>query len=150
MGLGEYVSAQSAALINSTEGCWSGGIAGHRGCNYTFAIDVTALHTDPAPDTLWIGDQPVRLLLKAGQAGQANMKVTPTGKGFRYQINAGTSFDDQNWHSPVPPGDKGPEAKPKPPVAYSGVALFCYTSRGKRCYFVVTKIMKRYPPVSYP
>ncbi len=141
---------QKATLVNSTERCWSGGIAGRHGCNYTFSIAFSKIR--PRPDTLWIGDSPIELIEKREKpASGGNMKVTTTKNKVQFDITAGTSFDDSyDRNRPHAPGEDPDAPKATPPKKYKGVALLSYKYKGKRYYYEVTKIMEKHPHQNYP
>lgn len=142
--------AQKTTLVNSTEQCWSGGIAGNRGCNYTFSIAFSKIQ--PMPDTIWIGDSPIELFEKIkNSAGDGNMKITRTKNKVLLDITARTHYEEyRDKNGPMPPGADPNTPKPTPPKKYKGVALLSYKYRGKRCYYEIAKIMKKYPHQSYP
>lgn len=143
--------AQKVTLVNSTQRHWSGGIAGRSGINYTFSIRFEGSRHEPQPDTIWIGDQPVKILLEGNKMGSSsNTHISRSGKSILFDITAGTSRDEYTDRYAPYPGQKDLPEKPHPPVAYSGVALFSYNVQGKRKYYIVSKILHTYQPVSYP
>ncbi|MCF8450500.1 MAG: hypothetical protein K9G49_11580 [Taibaiella sp.] len=67
--------AQKAKLIDATEQCWSGGIAGRHGCNYTFTIDFVSKSDEIQADSIWIGDKPM-MFAHENRGSDATLKVT--------------------------------------------------------------------------
>ncbi len=142
-------SAQNIKLISATQRSWSGGIAGHHGENYTFIVEFTDIKKDVVPDTIWIGNDPVPILITEGNYAQnVNTKATKTKKGIRFEINAGTAHDD--YADRYAPYGKEPRKEPPPPIKYSGVALLSYQYKGNQKYFTISKITNSLPPVNYP
>ena len=141
---------QKIMVINSTEQSWSGGIAGHYGTNYTFTIEFADYKTEPLPDTIWIGQEPVDLYTKAlPNSEQGNTKLIRRKGTLKFQITIGTSHD--NYTSDYPTRENEHKAvRPHAPVAYQGIALLSYRYKGKAHYYEIKRIMKVYPPVNYP
>ncbi len=143
--------AQKAKLISATEQCWSGGIAGSHGCNYTFSIEFDKANKTLMPDTLWIGEHMIPLFTREKATDGGNMGISRKKNTTKVDVRAGTSEHDQDRMRPHPPGeDDGNEAKPTPPKAYKGVALLCYRYNGKRRYYEISRITERKPHISYP
>ncbi len=150
-------NAQQLAIKTIAAACtsWSGGIAGRYGTNYNFTIEFSGYqHNLPEPDTLWIGNKCIPVILKNNATSQNyNTLRTEGSKSVRYVFNAGTNQEDEPnkiMHTDVA-GDRKALAKhAKPPIKYKGVALISYTYKGATMYYVVDKIMKKYPPVNYP
>lgn len=133
-------------VLDATRRCWSGGIAGRHGCDYTFSILFKPAGAAIVPEKIWVDGQEVPLLLKAKDGMQANVSLTRSARGLQLDIAAGSSFDDGNMYPS--PDDK---TKPKPVLRkYNGAALLAYKLNGKRKYFTVKKITVEHPPVSYP
>ncbi len=127
--------AQNISLLNSTFQSWSGGIAGRSGDNYTFIIEFSGYKTEPKPDTIWIGQQPVQILLQGSYSNQyPNTKVARTKNSIKFNISAGTSNDEYADRYPVQGKQK---TKPHAPKAYKGVALLSYRYRGKQHYYEI-------------
>ena len=147
-------SAQKVVLTNSSATHWSGGIAGRYGVGYNFTVTFSAYHRkEPAPDTLWIGNKCIPLIIKTGTNPQPfNATRTQGKKSVAYTIFAGTSHEDDLNNVTPYPGQKKitPPPEPAPPIKYSGIALLSYQYKGKQHYFVIDKIMKNNPPVNYP
>ncbi|MBL7692121.1 MAG: hypothetical protein JNM41_11040 [Flavipsychrobacter sp.] len=133
-------------VLDATRRCWSGGIAGRHGCDYTFSILFKPAGAAIVPEKIWVDGQELPLLLKAKDGMQANVSLTRSARGLQLDIATGSQFDDGNMYTP--PGDK---PQPKPALRkYNGVALLAYKQNGKRKYFTVKKIIVEHPPVSYP
>lgn len=138
--------AQKGTMLGATEQCWSGGIAGRHGCNYTFSISFAG--GEPVPDTIWIGDDPIPIRHHTGD-GNDNTTIVHKGRATKLTIRAGTSHDDYaERYAPYP--DAIPKPHPVAPIKYQGVALLSYTSNGKRRYFTIPHITERLPHISYP
>ncbi len=145
------LSSHAQKLVNSTERCWSGGVAGKHGCHYTFTVNFTAQVQYAEPDTLWLADKPYALTLKNKEnAAGGNMTRTPVKNGMGYEIAISTHFDDQEDQHPHAPGEKELPKPALPPIKYNGFALLSYKNNGKQRYFTIAKIMTTYPHVSYP
>ena len=123
-------SGQKATLVSATEQCWSGGIAGRRGCNYTFTVAIAGKTTLLQPDTLWIGTTPTALTTTQANGQAANTKVTALKNKAQLEIRAATSSNDYPDRYPDMPGADTTIPKPKPPIKYSGVALLSYKYAG--------------------
>jgi len=141
------VVSKAQTVRAATEQCWSGGVAGKHGCNYSFSIEFGTQMQTVLPDTLWIGETSIPLLLKNGEGG--NLKKVRTKGGIRFEISAGTHFDDHELY-PHPPGEAEHTEAPKPPRKYKGAALLSYIQAGKQQYFVIPKIITHLPHISYP
>ena len=141
---------QTVRVLNSTQQSWSGGVAGRYGTNYYFEVEFSNFHSEPLPDTLWIGQKPISLYLsEAHAAALANMKCSRKKNTITYQINAGTSYDDYASHY-APPGQEEKKELIHAPLKYKGAALLSYRYMGKRHFFEITKVKTAYPPVNYP
>jgi hypothetical protein len=142
--------AQKISMVSSTERHWSGGIAGHRGVNYTFSIRFEAFRNAPEPDTIWIGNEPIPILIKGAEPNRPfNTTITRFSKSVQFDISAGTAKDDYADRY-APYSGKKEEEKPQPPIEYHGAAMISYKVDGKKRYYVINKIMHKYPPVNYP
>ena len=143
--------AQKVTLLNATQQHWSGGIAGRSGVNYTFSIRFEGYKQEPQPDTIWIGDQPVKILLEGNGPGSSfNTRITRSKKIVQFDITAGTTRDEYAGRYAPYPGQKELPEQPRPPIKYNGVALLSYNVYGNRKYYIVSKISKTFPPVNYP
>ena len=141
--------AQKAKLIDATEQCWSGGIAGRHGCNYTFTIDFAANIDELTADTIWIGERPL-MLARENTGGDATLKASTVKNKTRFFITARVRNDDyEDNYGPNAPTNLRAKGI-KPPKKYSGEALLCYRHHGMRRYYAVSKIMNKYPHQSYP
>ncbi len=99
-------------------------------------------------DTLWIGDYAVKLTEKTSNNSTGNMTIERTGKAVRYEINAGTHYDDnEKYMVSLKPTET---MASKPPNSHSAVATIAYWYAGKRRYFAIPKILRRLAPVAYP
>jgi hypothetical protein len=142
--------AQNVKLVNATQQSWSGGIAGRHGDNYTFVIEFSKYSKEPVPDTLWIGQQPIALQVSDSGVTPRTNTVTISGKhSIRYEISAGTSANEYTDHYPIT-GNKKEARQPHAPIKCKGVALLSYQYNGRHHYFEISKIMKVFPPISYP
>lgn len=145
------VNAQTVKVISSASTDWSGGVAGHAGTRYTFSIAFAGFDKNGLqPDTLWIGDKPTALKVKENDKGDFNTTRSTSKGKVTYTINAAI---DRSTHiySPEPYGLDHKEADAeKPPLKYKGVALLAYHYKGRISYFVIDKIITKYPPISYP
>ena len=142
------VLAQKGKVLTATEQCWSGGIAGRHGCNYSFVISFRDVRQQMTADTLWIGDYAVKLTEKINNKADGNMTVKRGGKTILYGINAGTHYDDnEKYLVSVTPAET---IAPKPPDNHDAVATLAYWYGGNRRYFAVPKILHRLAPVAYP
>ncbi len=144
---------QKVKLINSTSTGWSGGIAGRYGTSYNFIIEFTHCGKQiPEPDTLWIGNKCIPLVIKSVPGVAYNFIRTVEGKKVIITLFGGTSYaDDQKPPLLYPSAPKPPEIiKPSPPFKYGGVALISYKFNGEEKYFIVDKIMSHGQPVNYP
>ncbi len=143
--------AQNVKLINSSSTDWSGGVAGHAGTRYTFTIECSGFDRAAFTlDTIWIGNDPTRLLVKVNDKTAFNTVFKAGKKGVVYTINAAV---DRSFHATVedPYGNGNKTIKTaKPPLKYKGVALLSYHYKGKPYHFVIDKITIKYPPISYP
>jgi len=143
------VFAQQARLVDSYSQSWSGGIAGHRGENFLFVIEFTRIKGDVNPDTLWIGEQPIPVLITDSLFSDSqNTKKIKKKNSIRFEIHAGTSFDEYEYRN-MPPGDETKKEAVKPPP-YKGIGLLSYTYMGKKKYYEIGKIMRRGEPLNYP
>lgn len=140
--------AQTVTLKNSTERSWTGGIAGRSGSDYTFSLEFKGFKNDPIPDTLWIENEPIPIVMSS--RSQANARINRLNKNtMQLDINAGITRDEyERYHAGPLREVKAPPHHP--PVKYSGVALLSYLYKGKKKYFVIGKMLTRYPPVAYP
>lgn len=141
--------SQTVKLINSTRLDWSGGIAGRYGSNFTFSLEFSNYRSEPLPDTIWIGQSPIPILLANTRDLQTNAKRIPGKKTVRFDINVGTSSHDLAGRMPGP-GDPPKAITTKSPIAYTGVALLSYKYKRKTRYYTVKNIITTFPPVSYP
>ncbi len=141
--------AQTVKLIGSTRQDWSGGIAGRYGSNFTFSIEFSNYRLEPVPDTIWIGQSPIPVLLANTGDLQTNTKRIPGKKSVRFDINVGTSSHDLAGRMPKP-DDPVKTITTKSPVAYSGVALLSYRYKRKTRYYTIKSIITNYPAVNYP
>ncbi len=132
-------------VLDATRRCWSGGIAGRHGCDYTFSIMFKPAGASVVPEKIWVDGQEVPLLLKAENGMQANVSLTRSARGLQLDIAVGSQFDDGNMYASA-----GDRPKAKPLRKHAGVALLSYKLNGKRKYFTVKKITVEHPPVSYP
>ena len=142
------VCAQTIKVLNSTQQPWSGGIAGHSGDNHTFSIRFSDCGKEPIPDTIWLGQYPVELIVYDHDR-QSNTNITHTGKTYKFDITAGTFYDEYADRYPSPDG-KPNTAPPHSPVPYKGVAMLSYTYNGRHHYYVIPKIKTVYPTANYP
>ena len=138
--------AQKVKLVNSTRQDWAGGIAGHRGTRYMFAVEFSDFKSEPIPDTLWLG-HPAAAFPFDNKA--TSVKLTRSKNSLKVVIMVGTSHDDYADWNPEQ-GMRQKSAPPTPPVPYKGVALLSFSHNGKRNYFEIKKIMETYPQVNYP
>ncbi len=148
-----YVShgaGQTVEQVHSTRQDWSGGIAGSSGSNYTFTIRFSHCRREPRPDTIWIGQTPVPIVIADSLLLQANTHRHPGGRGaVTFDINVVISGN--KYPQIYPDRDTPPQAVlPHSPIPYTGVALLSYKYKGRHKYFVISKIIKTFPPVSYP
>lgn len=138
--------AQKIALHNSTRCDWSGGIAGRAGSNYTFALTVQGTQSVFIPDTIWIGEHPIPILVDSGNHKPFNTRISVKKREMQIDISAGTVRD----YNMLPFPDREDKEPPEPPVKYNGVALLSYRYNGRRGYFAIPRIMVNYPAVNYP
>ena len=141
---------QTVKMINSTQQSWYGGIAGRSGANYTFVVEFSDFANEPIPDTIWIGDEPIKLTVcdSAGKVN-GNTKCKRSKKSIQFAIGVGTSHDEYADRYPIQ-GQEKKAIPPHPPITYKGVALLSYTYNGKRHFYMVSKIMTVYPAANYP
>ncbi|MBE2290546.1 MAG: hypothetical protein IAE95_13390 [Chitinophagaceae bacterium] len=132
-------------VLDATRRCWSGGIAGRHGCDYTFSILFKPAGASIVPEKIWVDGQEVPLLLKAENGMQANVSLSRSARGLQLDIAVGSQFDDGNMYTPA-----SDRPKTKSLRKHAGVALLAYKFNGKMKYFTVKKIMVEHPPVSYP
>ena len=146
-----WAPAQKARLIASSSTDWSGGVAGSSGTRYVFTIAFPGCNKkDIEQDTLWIGDRPTALVVKTNDAAYFNTVVTSAKKSITYTINAAVDHS-RRFNSPDPYRQNTNAINPvKAPMQYNGVALLAYRYKGKRCYFTISKIITKYPDISYP
>lgn len=144
-GLPTMLNAQTVKLINSSEQQWSGGVAGKRGTRYSFVVEFAGLATEPVPDTIWVGREPIAILTTTREQ-YANTKITRKGKSVRFEINVNTQSDDYEYNHPT----QDARQRPGPPIKYKGIALLSYRNNNRRCYFVIGKIITHYDHISYP
>jgi hypothetical protein len=145
-----FSTAQQIKLVDSYSRSWSGGIAGHHGENYLFVIEFSKVKADVKPDTIWIGSQPVPVILSDSLFSQsANTKRIKKKNSVQFEIQAGTFFDDYQYKHMLP-GDTLKKAAVHPPYLYKGIALLSYIYNGNKKYFEIDKIMRRGQPVAYP
>lgn len=142
------VMAQKGKVLTATEQCWSGGIAGRHGCNYSFVISFRDVRQQMIADTLWIGDYAVKLIEKNKNNAAGNMTVKRGGKTIQYEIYASTHYDDNEKYiaSTIPTET----IAPKPSYNHGAVATIAYWYGGKRLHFAVPKILHKLAPVAYP
>jgi len=146
--LSKELGAQTVRVINSTEQRWSGGVAGRTGVNYSFVIEFSKYKQEPLPDTLWIGQEPIAILITDSSFSKnINTKRTCNKHTVRFEINVGTSHDENTDRFPV---QEKPTVSAHPPMKYKGAALLSYLYNGKQCYYEISKFLKVYPPLSYP
>ncbi len=145
----QQAHAQKAKLIDATEQCWSGGIAGRHGCNYTFTIDFVSNAAEIQADSIWIGDKPM-MLAHETKGNEAVVKTTTLKNKTRLYITARTRYDDYEDRYEPNATAKGQKEAIKPPIKYTGVALLCYRQNGTRKFYTISKIINRYPHQSYP
>ena len=143
--------AQNVKLINSSSTDWSGGVAGHAGTRYTFTIECSGFDRAAFTlDTIWIGNDPTRLLVKIDDKTAFNTVCKAGKKSIVYTINLAV---DRSFHTsvedPYSSGNKTIKTA-KPPLKYKGVALLSYHYKGKPYHFVIDKTTIKYPPISYP
>jgi hypothetical protein len=142
------VLGQKGKVLTATQQCWSGGIAGRHGCNYSFVISFRDVRQQMIADTLWIGDYAVKLTERISNNSNGNMTVKSMGKAVRYEINAGTHYDDnERYMVSIKPTET---IAPTPPNNHGAVATLAYWYGGERRYFAVLKILRRLAPVAYP
>jgi len=139
-------SSFGQTVVDATRRCWSGGVAGRHGCDYTFSILFKPAGVAIVPQTIWVDGQAVPLLLKTKDGMQANVSLTRSARGVQLDIAAGSQFDDGDMYS-----SPGNGKQPKPRLRqYSGVALLEYKMNGKKKLFTVKKLTVEHPPVAYP
>ena len=138
---------QRIRMLNSTEQKWHGGVAGKSGANYAFLIEFADFKTEPIPDTIWIGQQPISILIANGKE-LFNTKIIRTSRAIRFEINVRVSKDDYEDRYPIQ--SRAPKATPHAPITYKGLALLSYSIKGDPQYFEIRKIMKEYPAANYP
>ncbi len=142
------VLAQKGKVLTATEQCWSGGIAGRHGCNYSFVISFRDVRQQMTADTLWIGDYAVKLTEKTNGKADGNMRVKRGKKTVQYEINASTHHDDnERYRVSVKPAET---IANKPPVSNGAVAIIAYWYGGEKRYYEIPKILHRLAPVAYP
>ncbi len=144
------VRAQKVKLTQSSSTSWSGGIAGRYGTGYNFTVEFSGYKgkKEPVPDTIWLGNKRIPLKIKVGTEPQSFNAVRTEGKkSVSYLIICGTSWEDAP--KPGQPASKN-EAKPVPPMKYSGIGLLSYKYNGRQRYFVIDRVMEQKPPVNYP
>ena len=144
--------AQKVKLTKSSSTSWSGGIAGRYGTGYNFTVAFSDFGpTEPAPDTMWIGNKCIPLVIKVGDKPQPFNAVRTAGKkSVSYFLVGSTSWEDdpRSIDATGAKGNKQPGGAP--PLKYKGVALLSYKYKGKQKYFVIEKVLDRKPPVNYP
>lgn len=144
-------TAQHLHLINASSQSWSGGIAGHYGCNYGFDFEfVGSVHDYPVPDTVWVEGEPFPLSLPDSNGAQGTIRLTFKKNRVHYNFGAGTSHDEDRGHPEFLNKKEHQNARPKPPVPIAGVALVSYKYQGKKYYVQVPKFTGSLPPINYP
>lgn len=139
------VVAQKIKVVSATRQDWSGGIAGRRGSNYVFVIEMSGYKKQPVPDSLWFDERVVGLRTDAKGGGNGHIKRTVLKNSIQFEIRAGVSHDERKENAP---GDK--PWKIMPPKKYKGVALLSYKYQGKRIFYEIPKITKTLEQLSYP
>ncbi|MCW3123080.1 MAG: hypothetical protein JWQ38_2572 [Flavipsychrobacter sp.] len=141
--------AQKIKVISATHAGWSGGAAGHHGDNYVFTIEFSDYKTEPVPDTVWVGNDVVQVVLTNNDPSQSvNTKVSRIKRSLRFEISARVAHDDYADRYPSQGQEK--KVQPHAPIKYSGVALLTYKYNGKRQHFTIPKITTEYPHANYP
>lgn len=139
--------AQKIKVKESVQQDWSGGIAGRRGTNYNFTLEIPNAKDSFGVDTLWIDNKPIALIYNS-DVTPGNCTLSISGKSILLKINTGVSSDDNDL--PSIGIDKPQEIKPNPPLKYNGVALVCYKYGDKRGYYTIEKIITTLPTQNYP
>jgi hypothetical protein len=147
--------AQRITLTSAISTDWSGGVAGRHGTSYVFVVEFSKYGAEaPLPDTLWLGNKCIPLIAKTATGGRAfNLVAAKKKQKITYTITAGTSnADDPTLSVQDPFSNNSAKAlpAPKPPVAYKGVALLCYSYQGARHYYTIARILTHGDPVNYP
>jgi len=145
-------TAQKVKLVNSTATNWSGGIAGRSDTNYMFKVEFSGYgKSQPMPDTLWIGNKCIPLILKTNPAPpNFNLISTAGKKKVTYEIMGAVSKDlNKNRPDPYQEANKKNHL-PLPPVKCSGVALLSYHHNGRRYFYTIEKVLTQNPPLNYP
>ncbi len=139
--------AQKVKVKESVRQDWSGGIAGKRGTNYNFTLEIQGAKESFIVDSLWIDDKPIALIYNS-DVTPGNCTLSISGKSILLKINTGVSNNDNDL--PSIGIDKPQEIKPNPPLKYNGVALVCYKYGDKRGYYTIEKIITTLPTQNYP
>lgn len=145
---GYHCCAQKAKTIEATQQDWSGGIAGRRGSNYDFTVQIPGTKATMIPDTIWIGADAIALDKKE-KGGYNNYSIRKTKNTTTIDISARVSKDDYADSYPVHVKEDPRGKRPVPP-RYKGVALVSYKLNGKRRYYTIEKILQRPDPINYP
>lgn len=145
--------AQNLKTIYATRRDWSGGVAGHHGSYLSFTVEFSNYKEEPIPDTIWIDSKPIPLATTIRNEKvqiKGNMNRTTSKKGVRFEINTGTSYDDNTRSIYPDPSDSHKELTCHQPVACKGVALLSYRYMGREHYYPIAKFTTVFPPVNYP
>ena len=146
------VQAQKVKLAASSSKSWSGGIAGRYGTNYSFTVEFSDyVKGEPKPDTLWIGNKCIPLLVKVESSPAAFNTVRTKNNGkLTFVISCVTDNRDDKQRTTPDNTIQRRVPTPVPPKKYKGVALLSYKYQGRHQYFVIDKIITVSPPVNYP
>ncbi len=143
--------SQTVKIISASEQKWAGGAAGRTGTYNHFEIEFKGFKNEPLPDTIWIGQEAIPLVITdAKEAPTGNTIRTKTKKSIKFQIKVGTAHNEYAELNPqVGPNEKK-IALPKPPVKYKGVALLSYKNKGHETYFTIPKYTIKPDQANYP
>jgi hypothetical protein len=146
-----YAMAHTVKVISATTQSWSGGVAGRSGTNEQFEIEFSGFKSEPIPDTMWMGDETIPLIItNKSNFSEGNTICIRSKKSVTFKI-LGQTYRDE-YAERFPPG-LDPKKKNKvshPPKPYKGVALISYKIDGKEYWFEVPKYTKTLPAINYP
>ena len=138
-------------LIASSSTSWSGGIAGRYGTSYNFTVAFPGYgHDIPEPDTFWIGQKSIPVMLKNKTGQNYNTIRAQKGNTATYTFIGGTDNYDEDAPNGISVTKSNGTARLRAPIKYKGVALITYKYKGRVLYFTIDKIMNKNPPVNYP
>ena len=150
VGFPQILLAGRVKVTNSTAQSWSGGVAGMHGARYHFTIEFSGFRKAPQPDTIWIGEDFVRLDTTYQPYGSSmKMKYAKNKNTYTFEINANVSHNESMLLNIEGPKQEK-VVKPKPPIVTKGVAILSYKDGKKQAYFIVNKFMDTLPALQYP